>query len=66
MNIGTAALLGACIVAAGFLMGGRYQGVSGPRGGDQAPIVYIVDRFTGNVSFCGGMVCRPSSWTSNP
>ena len=47
-----------------FLIGGRYTAVAGPRGND-VPLVYVVDRFTGNVGFCNGAVCRQSSPFSN-
>lgn len=59
MNSVAAVMLGIAIVLGAFLIGGRYQGVSGPRG-SEAPLVYVLDRFTGNVWFCGGMVCKQS------
>jgi hypothetical protein len=57
-------VLGIFVVVAAFLIGGRYQAVSASRG-SEAPIVYIVDRFTGNVWFCGGLVCRQSGPITN-
>lgn len=53
-----------CGPLASFLIGGRHTAVSGPRGGE-VPIVYIVDRFTGNVWFCGGIVCKQSGPITN-
>lgn len=63
-RIATTVLLGLSALIAAFLIGGRYQAVSAGRG-DATPIVYIVDRFTGNVWFCGGTVCRQSGPMSN-
>ncbi len=66
MSVGptSAIIIGASAILAGFLIGGRYTAVSGPRG-SEAPIVYIVDRFTGNVWFCGGIVCKQSGPITN-
>jgi len=44
-------ILAIALIIAAFLIGGRYSAVSASRG-SEAPIVYIVDRFTGNVWFC--------------
>ena len=63
-GVSAAAVLGIFIVIAAFLIGGRYQAVTASRG-SEAPIVYVVDRFTGNVWFCGGSVCRQSGPVSN-
>ncbi len=59
-----ALVLSVAAVIAAFLIGGRYTAVSGLRGGE-VPLVYVLDRFTGNVWFCAGTVCRQSGPISN-
>ena len=46
-----AALVIAALISA-FLVGGRYQAVSTDK------IVYVIDRFTGEVRFCAGRSCK--------
>jgi hypothetical protein len=52
------------VIIAAFLIGGRYTAVSAQMG-TEVPLVYILDRFTGNVWFCRGETCRQSSPISN-
>lgn len=64
MNERVAVIVSVAAIIAAFLIGGRYTAVGASRG-DQTPIVYVLDRFTGNVWFCGGLVCRQSGPISN-
>ena len=57
MNTFRVILLAVSIIAAGFLIGGRYQAVPVARA-DAFGIVYIVDRFTGGAKYCLGLDCR--------
>ena len=57
MNTFRVILLAVSIVAAGFLIGGRYQTVPVARS-EAFGLVYIVDRFTGDAMYCLGVDCR--------
>jgi hypothetical protein len=57
-------IVSVAVIIAAFLVGGRYTAVGASRG-EQTPIVYVLDKFTGNVWFCGGAVCRQSGPISN-
>lgn len=50
-------IIGAAAIISAFFMGGRFSGVSLPRG-DGAGAVVIFDRFTGSAVLCQGS-CRP-------
>jgi len=55
-----ALVLSVAAIIAAFLVGGRYTAVGGQRG-SEVPLLYVLDRFTGNVWFCVGVTCRQSS-----
>lgn len=47
-------VIGSAMIITGFLIGGRYQGISmGNLGG-----IYIIDRLTGTLSFCIPSKCE--------
>ena len=53
-----AAALVAAGVIGGFLIGGLYSAIPGPRG-DAVPLAYVVNRFTGNAWYCFPAGCHP-------
>ena len=59
MRLVAALLIAVAIVAAGALIGGRYQTVSVSNNG--VGIVYITDRFTGDVRVCAAGSCKQLS-----
>ena len=56
MRLVAALLIAVAIAAAGALIGGRYQTVSVSNNG--VGIVYITDRFTGDVRVCATISCK--------
>jgi hypothetical protein len=62
-------ILAMAVMIAGFANGGRYHVMPGPT---QA-VVYVVDRFTGSVTFCTPHACdpvklaeAPQAWSAKP
>lgn len=52
----------AAAIVGGFLIGGLYIAIPGPRG-DAWPLAYVINRFTGNAWYCDPMECHPIKHT---
>lgn len=50
--------LAAGVVLGGFLIGGLYIAIPGPRG-DAVPLAYVINRFTGSAWYCEPAECHP-------
>jgi hypothetical protein len=63
MNATSPLIIGTCLIIAAFLIGGRYQVAVSQ---DDMSVLYVIDRFTGNVNFCRGKTCRSSNMELTP
>jgi hypothetical protein len=57
MTLQAASVLGAAIIIAAFLMGGRFSPIAVTRG-NETGYVLITDRYTGSARFCFPNGCR--------